>query len=500
MKGEAMADQTETPTQEEAPQRASQEVPEPKSAPLAWQAGGERIEYVATAGHLPVYDAKRTLAGRMFYVSYAATQVNGAAVDARNRPVTFCYNGGPGSSSVPINFGGLGPRRVATQGCDFVGAGAQVQDNPGTLLRQSDLVFLDALGTGWSFVADGYDATSVYGVDGDARAFCSAICEWLERNNRWGSPVYLYGESYGTARNAVLMRYLGEAGVVLTGVIMLSAIFDWIQTLPGNDLYYVGLLPSFASTAQFFGLVGQGVDEDAWFDQASVFARDVYAPAIFKGDALGRDEQRGLAEQVAAFTGLSASFVFSRNCHLELEDFRREVLASQGKMAGRLDMRFVESSPLTVQGSSEFFACEDPAADAVENAWYMAFRDFLRREVGYEGPGAYKLSAYSEVGAHWNWTHEAVGTDAGAVSSPNLALDIAVALRRSPTTKLAILGGRYDAATPLWNVEHTLAQLFLPDEIKRRIVLKRYGCGHMSYVDEPTLMQMAHDMEEFYAA
>ena len=494
-----MAESAEGSVQKPAPQRAPRAMPEQKSAALVWQVGGERIDYVATAGHVAVTDAERALAGHMFYVSYAATQVNGAAVGARSRPVTFCYNGGPGSSSVPINFGGLGPRRVATQGCGFVGAGATVQDNPGTLLRQSDLVFLDALGTGWSLVAEGYDATAVYGVDGDARAFCSAICEWLERNNRWGSPVYLYGESYGTARNAVLMRYLGEAGVVLSGVIMLSAIFDWAQTLPGCDLYYVGLLPSFAATAQFFGLVGQGVDEDAWFDQASLFARDVYAPALFKGDALGADGLRELAEQVAALTGLPAAFVLARNCRLELEDFRREALAARGKMVGRLDMRFAEPALLSVQGSSEFFACEDPAADAVENAWYMAFRDFVRCELGYEGPGAYKLSAYAEVGAHWNWMHEAPGTDAGAVTSPNLALDIAVALRRSPTTKLAILGGRYDAATPWWNMEHTLAQLFLPCEIKQQIVFKRYGCGHFAYVDEPTLMQMARDMEGFYS-
>ena len=495
-----MADRVESPEQGEASNRASRQVPPQRSVALTWQVGGERIEYVATAGHLPVHDAAGVLAGRMFNVSYVATQVDGAAVDAQRRPVTFCYNGGPGSASVPINFGGLGPRRVATQGREFVGAGATVQDNPGTLLRQSDLVFLDALGTGWSTVAEGYDAKSVFGVDGDARAFCSAICEWLERNARWGSPVYLYGESYGTARNAVLMRYLGEAGVVLTGVIMLSAIFDWAQTLPGCDLYYVGLLPSFASTAQSFGLVGQGVDEDTWFDQASLFARDVYAPALFKGDALGGEEQRALAEQVAAYTGLPASFVLARNCRVELEDFRREVLAPRGKMVGRLDMRFAEPALLSVQGSSEFFACEDPAGDAVENAWYMAFRDFLRRELGYEGPGAYKLNAWAEVGRRWDWTHAAPGVDDGAVTSPNLALDIAVALRRSPTTKLAILGGRYDAATPWWNMEHTLAQLYLPFEIKQRIVFRRYGCGHMAYVDEPVLMQMARDMEEFYSA
>ena len=477
-------------------------VPKPAcSGDLVWEVEGKRMTYTARAVHLDVIDDARVLEGKMFTITYAASSVNGTAVDERRRPVSFCFNGGPGSASVPINFGGIGPKRVVPNGCGFVdAANYTVEDNPGTLLLQSDLVFMDALGTGWSFVADGYDTKQVYGLEGDARAFCRAICAWLEEHGRWGSPVYLVGESYGTMRNAVLMRYLGEAGVPLAGVIMVSALFDWTQNLPGNDMYYVGMMPSFAATAQYFGLVGTGVDEDAWFDQASEFASTEFGPALLLGDRIGEERQRALAERLSSFVGLPASYLAERNCRISLEEFRRNLLADRGLVTGRLDMRFAGTAPLAIQDASFFFACDDPASHAVESAWYAAFRAFLHNEVGYRGPAHYALSVWSEIGIGWNWVHNEPGVDETTVAAPNVALDIAVALRRSPTTKLMIMGGRFDAATPWWNVEHTIAQLYLPAELRSLISFRRYGCGHMCYVDEPTLARMAVDFEEFYRA
>ena len=475
------------------------EVPEAKSAQLTWHVGDETIDYVATAGHLDIVDRDKVLEGRMFNVSYVATAIDGSEVDPHKRPVTFCYNGGPGSASVPINFGGLGPRRVVTHGMDFVGAGYEVVDNPGTLLRESDLVFPDALGTGWSFVAEGYDTQRVYGLEEDARTFCRAICQWLDENDRWGSPLYIFGESYGTMRSAVLMRYLGEAHVPLAGVVMLSAYYDWTQNLPGNDLYYVGMVPTFASTAQYFGLVGQGVDEDEWFDKASAFAGGEYARGIFQGDEIDPAEKDALAEHLSAFIGLPKDYLLARNNRVELEDFRKDLLVGRGLVCGRLDQRFTETSLLPGQRASFYFACEDPANHALESCWYAAFRDFLRSELSYEGPAEYRLSVWGEIGIGWNWVHDEPGFDETTVAAPNLAYDIAVALRRSPTTKLCILGGRYDTATPWWNVRHTMSQLYLPDALKRQITWHRYGCGHMAYTDEPTLHAMAADLHEFYS-
>lgn len=479
----------------------AQAVPEPAEASLIWRAGGREISYTARAGHLDVIDSEGVLEGKMFNVSYLAEKVDGKCVDARRRPVSFCFNGGPGSASVPINFGGIGPRRVVPNGCGFVdAANYEVEDNPGTLLTESDLVFLDALGTGWSFVAEGYGTERVYGLEADARAFCRAICQWLEDNGRWGSPLYLVGESYGTMRNSVLMRYLGEAGVPVAGVVMVSALFDWTQNLPGNDLYYVGMMPSFAATAQHFGLAGENVDEDEWFDRASAFAGDEYASALLQGDRIDASRQRAVAEQLSAFIGLPVEYLIARNLRVSLEEFRRDLMAADEKVIGRLDMRFAGSALLPIQKASFYFACDDPASHAIEGAWYAAFRAFLRNEVGYRGPANYRLSVWGEIGIGWNWVHDEPGVDETTVAAPNVALDIAVALRRSPTTKLMIMGGRFDAATPWWNMEHTIAQLYLPRELREKIRFCRYGCGHMCYVDEPTLARMTQDFHEFYQA
>ena len=287
------------------PAGAGLKVPEKATATLVWQGpdGAEpaSITYRAEAGHVDVRDDTGKLLCKMFYVSYAALGADGSADP--DRPVTVLFNGGPGSASVPIDFGGFGPLRVQTDGMNHVRADAPTRDNPHTLLKNSDLVFFDAPGTGYSPVAAGVDPKAIFGADGDADAFCRAITAWLEENGRWSSPLYLLGESYGTVRNAVLMRLLGERGVKLTGVTMLSAIWDWVETLPGEDLYYLGMLPTMAAAAQYFGKAGEGVDVDAWFDRAMAFSTEVYGPALLFGDRLGARREAELAEQISELIG-----------------------------------------------------------------------------------------------------------------------------------------------------------------------------------------------------
>lgn len=473
-------------------------VPPPASAKCSWRVGDSSLEYVASAGHLDVVDAQKALEGKMFNVSYVVTKKDGTPVDQRKRPVTFAFNGGPGSASVPINFGGIGPVRVKTNGVEAVSPVYEVEDNPGTILGFTDLVFLDGLGTGWSFVAEGYDATKVYGLEEDARTFCRAIMQWLEENDRWGSPLYIFGESYGTMRSAVLMRYLGEVCVPVTGVVMLSAYYDWTQNLPGTDLYYIGMLPSFAATAHFFGKAGEGRTEAEWFAEASTFAAAEFAAALLIGDAIEPARMEAVCRRVSEFIGLPYEYVLSCNGRIQLEEFRQRLLEDEGKVIGRLDMRFTEEPLLPLQRDSFFFACEDPAVHALDGQWNAAFRDFLRGTVGYRGPASYRNSVWREIGIGWNWVHDEPGVDNTAVAAPNLALDIAVALRRSPRTKMLIVGGRFDAATPWWNVRRTISALYLPPELRRCIDFKLYSCGHMCYVDEPTLHEMHADLEEFY--
>lgn len=469
-------------------------VSDPVSRRLTWEAAGERMDYEATVAHLDVRDDTGALEGRMFSITYAKLGEDGLPM--AGRPVTFCFNGGPGCASVPINFGGMGPRRVATDGVNHLPSSAKVEDNPYTLLRESDLVFLDALGTGYSPLAEGADTSAIFGVDGDADAFCRAITEWLEQNHRWQSPVYLFGESYGTVRNAVLMRLLGERGVKLTGVTMLSAIWNWVQVQPGEDLYYLGMLPTFAAAAQFFGKAGAGVDADEWFDRAMAWTDDVLAPALLKGDRLGEEREREVAREMSELIGLDERFILRRHLRVSLEDVRRELLADEGRVCGRLDMRFSSDAPGYAQDDSSWFAGEDAADDAVNAVWNTAFRSFLS-EMGYKAPARYLDNNYYRVGVKWKWAHEEPGTG-GAAGAPNVTVDLACALRRDPTIKLAVLGGRYDAATTYWNNVFELSRQFLSPQLKERVEFHRYGCGHMAYVDVPTLRQMSKDMEAFY--
>jgi carboxypeptidase C (cathepsin A) len=471
-------------------------VPEPASLRMSWQAHDAQIDYLTTAGHLDVRQDTGKLTAQMFYLSYIAVDGEGKADPTR--PLTFLFNGGPACASVPIDFGGFGPLRVKTNGTSHLAASAAVEDNPHTLLKHSDLVFLDAPGTGFSPVATDADPKALFGIDGDADAFCRAITDYLEREGRWESPLYLLGESYGTTRNAVLMRLLGERGVKLTGVTMLSAIWDWVQTLPGEDLYYLGMLPTFAATAQFFGRAGVGVDEDVWFDQAMEFTEDVYAPALLRGDRLGAEREREVAARISSLIGLPADFIAQRHLRVSLEDFRARLLADEGKLIGRLDMRFVADAPGYAQQSVAWLAGEDAADDAVNAVWNRAFRSLLTR-IGYKAPARYLDNNYDKVGVNWDWMHEGPGTLEGKVGTPNVAIDIACALRRDPTIKLCILGGRYDAATTWWNVEHDLSAQFLSPALKERVEWHRYGCGHMAYVDEPTLVAMDADLAAFYA-
>ena len=487
-------DVTSNPFMGAAPAREL-DVPEPASARLTWAADGEKIDYAATAAHLDVVSDAGKLLGRMFSLSYVAVDEEGAADPAR--PVTFAFNGGPGSSSVPINFGGIGPRRVATDGCGHVRADAAVEDNPHTVLRDTDVVFLDALGTGWSCVADDCEPASVFGVDGDADAFARAICAWLEENGRWSSPLYLFGESYGTVRNSVLMRILGERGVAVTGVVLLSAILDWVQVQPGEDLYYLGMMPTYAATAQWFGRAGKGVDPDEWFDRALEFTEDVLAPALLKGDRLDARREREVARKMSKFVGLAPEYLQAHHLRVDLADFRMALLADEGKICGRLDTRFASDALSPMQTSVEWVAGEDAAADAVEPAWTKAFRAFCREELGYRGAARYLLSNYEKVGTKWDWRHEEPGCSYKA-EAPNVAVDIAVALRRNPTCKLAIIGGRYDAATTFWNVVHDMSCQYLSPELKERVSWYRYGCGHMAYTDVPTLEAMGEDLHEWY--
>ena len=466
-------------------------IPEASSRDYTWKGKGKQtLKYTATAEYLPIYSDDGELIGHMFGLSYVTDQQ-----DKTDRPVTFCWNGGPGGNSVMVNVGGLGPRHVPIKTLENLPQPTQPEDNPYSILPDTDLVYLDAMGTGYSKIAKSYDSKKVWGVYGDADAFMRGIARWLTVHERWNAPLYLYGESYGTMRNAVLMRLLGERGIGVTGVIEQSTILDYAYTLSGNDLYYMGMLPVYAATANHFGKAGKGVDQFEWFDKACDFVDEKYGAALIKSDRITEREEKSIAREMSRLIGLPANVIQQKHLRIELDTFRKMLLADEGLFTGRYDMRFTEPAYMDVQGDNEFFAGEDPSGDAIMTPDQSSFMKLVH-ETGFKGDPLNTLLSF-DVNMDWNWTHQAPGT-MGSPSCPNTAYDMGTALRRNPKCRVLFFGGIHDAATPFWNVKHAISKMFLPDCLKERIEYHVHENGHMAYEDLPTLEKMAPELHAFY--
>lgn len=480
------------------PKRAFKEVPEAAQARLTWVCEGREIAYTARAAHIEVREDDGEPIGSLFTLTYTAVDADGNADPAR--PVTFCFNGGPGSASVLVNVGGIGPRRAVPNGDRRIGpAPYAIEDNPCTLLKVSDLVFIDALGTGWSVLADNVEPKRAWGVDNDADCFARCIAAWLEETGRWNSPLYLFGESYGTTRNAVLCRTLEQRAIGLNGVVMLSAIFDWTPTVPGNDANYVQLFPTFAAIAKYHGRseLGEGLSDDELFERACTFAETRLAPALLLGDRLEADVETELAKEMAKYLGLSKKYLLRKHLRVELTDFRQELLRDEGRVCGRLDGRFTFEAGNFLQTSAEGTPEDDPSDSATKAAWAAVFRTIVSGEIGYRNPLPYKMSAWETVGLSWVHTHTSAGA-AYKAETPNVAYDLAETMRHNPLMKVIVLGGRYDLATPFLGPIEDMSRMYLGPEVKKNLSWKLYDAGHMIYVNPDACVKMAADVEEFY--
>ncbi|MBR2836700.1 MAG: peptidase S10 [Coriobacteriales bacterium] len=478
------------------PERSFKKMPEPVVSGFTWTDGSQEIELETIAQHIEITENDGEPIGSMFTISYLKK-------DAQEvRPVTFCFNGGPGSASYIINIGGIGPKCVMPCGDKHIGpAPYALEMNEYSLIATSDLVFIDALGTGWSRLADGVKGKRAYSLDKDAECFSRCIAAWLEKTGRWNSPLYLFGESYGTTRNAVLIGQLAQRGIDLNGVIMLSALFDWSATIPGNDANYIQLFPTMAAIAQYHGK-GAYVNEltsDELFDRALEFAEDALAPALLKGDRLDADRESELAQLMSQFIGLTSSYIAAKHLRIELTDFRQELLRDKGKVVGRLDGRFSFEAGNFLQTSSEGISEEDPSDTCTSSAWAAGFRHHVKHDLNYSNSLPYNTSAWETIGMNWIHDHTSAGVEWKS-HTPNVAYDLAMSMRHNPDMKVLILGGRYDMATPFLGPIEDLARMYLSDEIKSNLEFKLYDSGHMIYVNRDAFKQMAADVEEFYKA
>lgn len=475
---------------------------------------GQAIPYQAESGTLIVHpehwddanpDPKAPQAvASVFYVAYFKKGAH-----ARNRPITFVYNGGPGSSTVWLHMGALGPKRVET--ADDVHTPAapyQLVNNDDSLLDATDLVFIDAPGTGFGRIMGKDREKAFYGTDPDAAAFTDFIAQFLARHNRFNSPKYLFGESYGTTRSAIVANALAsEKGIDLNGVILLSQILNYGNSIdrpqlnPGNDQPYVLALPSFAATAWYHNrLPDRPADLKAFLAEVEHFALTEYTAALQDGTSITDERLKATAERLHRYTGLPVPYIIKANLRVNGGEFEKTLLGDEGRDTGRLDSRFSGPSmdPLAQRPSY------DPQSAAMESAYVAAFNDYARQTLHYgadpsfnDGYMEYRVSAHS-IGK-WSFLHKQPDQRGPARGEPNVLPDLAAAMKANPALQVMLNQGYYDLGTPYFEGVYEMRHLPIPRALAKNVEIRQYASGHMVYAHLPALHEMHDNVAQFIA-
>lgn len=452
---------------------------------------GQVIHYTANAGNLLIADDKDKPNGSIFYTSYTQD-----GVDPKTRPVTFFYNGGPGSATVWLHMGSFGPVRVVTDSpAPTAPAPFRYVPNDSSLLDKSDLVFIDAPLAGFSRAVGAGKVKDFAGVDQDVLAFHKFIVRWLTHYQRWGSPKYLFGESYGTPRSAALVASLQDGGVEFNGVVLLSSVLNYGVRTPGYDLTSMVYLPSYAAIAWYQNKVPHNGTLEAWVESARQFDRTVYSPALAEGDRITAAEVNDLAPKVAAFTGLSVQYLKEAKLRIEPTRFRKELLRDQERTMGRFDARFLGYDVDSAGETPEY----DPSSTGISGPYVSAFHDYLQHDLKYTSEEPYLLSAPG-VNEAWDWKHHAAGSrgPGSAQYVPDTAVDLSDALRKNPHLKVYSANGWFDLATPFYQTEWDLGHMSLPDAVKGNVEFGYYPAGHMVYLNTDALKQFKTDLAKWY--
>ncbi len=480
---------------------------------------GQRIDYAAVAGTItvgatdaadaqlgpdgkpqpgsqlalsePKNPAETPPVAHMFYVAYFKTGAN-----AEDRPVTFFYNGGPGSSTMWLHLGSLGPKHVVTNGDTHLpGAPYQLVDNPDCLLDVSDEVFIDMPGTGFGRLAGKDAGKAFWGVDEDAGAFARFIVRFLSKYNRWNSPKYIFGESYGTTRSAVLANLLENGkNVDLNGVILLSQIFNFTSDIdaakrnPGVDLPYELALPTYAATAWFHKkLPQQPAALGPFLKDVEDYALGEYMHALALGTGLSNAEKQAVAEKLHEYTGLPVAYLIKADLRVNGGEFEKSFADAEDMTTGRYDTRFLGPTIDPLSEGSEY----DPQSAAISSAYTALINIYLRNDLKY-GAGQTYLSDALFDGVHWDWTRHGEGGGFGSAGGTNVSADLADALKTNPHLKVMVNGGYYDMATPFFGAMYEEEHLPIPETLAKNIEYDWYESGHMVYVREECRKQL-HD-------
>jgi carboxypeptidase C (cathepsin A) len=415
--------------------------------------------------------------------------------DYSRRPVTFFYNGGPGSSTLWLHMGSFAPERVQTANPEYIRpAPYGFGPNRDTLLDKSDLIFVDAIGTGYSRPLGDKKGSDFWGVDQDADGFARAIMRYVTKNARWQSPKFIFGESYGTTRSGALSYLLQDRGMALNGVIILSSILNYGIRQPGFDQIYINYLPSFAATAWYHHKVPNPPADVATFvEQARQFAAGPYAAALAQGSALDPAKRAEIAQQMAAFTGLSPAFILNANLRVDLSRFQKELLRDQRLTVGRYDSRYTGIDSDAAGERPEY----DASDTAISGAFIASFQDYVVRELGYKTDMPYRVSAYGLDGFKWDFTHKAPGSPRPQ-TSPDVAVDLSAAMRTNPYLHVLSLNGYYDMATPFFGTEYDLKHMDLQPAQAQNLEFRYYPSGHMAYLNPDALHALHRDLAAFY--
>jgi carboxypeptidase C (cathepsin A) len=479
---------------------AKEPTPAPTPSPAAAPASihqrltlnGKPIAYAATAATVDLKDAKNETTARMFFVAYTA---DGA--DAKQRPVTFLFNGGPGSASLWLHMGSFGPMRVETPDAQPAPPPPyRLIENSESLLDRTDLVFVDAVGTGFSRIVGKGEPKDFYGTDQDVEAFGQFIERWVGANNRWNSPKFLLGESYGTTRGAALLLYLERKGMAFNGAVFVSSYLNAWDDLNGppfaNDRAYQLYLPTLAATAWHYKKVDpRPADLSVFLAEVRKFALGEYGLALAQGANLDAATRARIAAKLHAYTGLPEAYILNANLRLDPSRFQKELLRGERRTVGRLDGRY--------QGIDHDAAGEipeyDPSGTAIAAAYTAALNAYVRGTIGYKTEDLYKPSNYEEVGKDWDDRHR---TDFGRAPMPDVAEDLRAAMSINPSLRLFAANGYFDFATPFFETEYTIAHMGLDPSLEKNISYGYYPSGHMIYLHEPSLKQMKADLARFY--
>jgi carboxypeptidase C (cathepsin A) len=447
--------------------------------------GPRTLNYTVTTGFMPIKNAvSGDTEARIFFMAY--TMDNPPA----GRPLMFSFNGGPGSASVWLHLGALGPKRVKMLDDGLMPPPPyELVENDQTWLTETDLVFIDPVGTGYSRAAKPELASKFFGVNGDIESVGEFIRMYLGRNERWSSPLFLVGESYGTTRAAGLSNHLFERGIGLNGILLVSTVlnFQTIRFADNNDMPLVLILPSYTATAWYHkrlspAMQSKSVEQVA--QEARSFAANEYMPAMLRIDNLTSAERATLAEKFSSMTGLSRDFVERNNFRVELGEFNKELLRSDRRSTGRLDSRFKGIDRDAASTGPDM----DPSMSAIRAPYTAAFNSYVRGSLGFKSDTEYYILG-GGISSPWNWN---VNNSYADTSIP-----LKDAMAKNPYMKVFLAQGYYDMATPFYAAEYTVSAMNLDPQLRRNVSFAYYEAGHMMYIEKNSLKKLKDDAASF---